>query len=75
MEFLFYGEGIFDNKNSSTDNTHAVLLVGYNTSGDVPYWIVKNSWSKRWGEDGYIRIKMEDGVGILGMNQYGLYPY
>lgn len=75
MEFLFYGEGIFDNKNSSTDNTHAVLLVGYNTSGEVPYWIVKNSWSERWGEDGYIRIKMEDGVGILGMNQYGLYPY
>lgn len=75
MEFLFYGEGIFDERETSKENTHAVLLVGYNTTNEVPYWIIKNSWSKKWGEDGYIRVKMEDGEGILGMNQYGLYPY
>ena len=75
MEFLFYGEGIFDHNETSKVNTHAVLLVGYNTTNEVPYWIIKNSWGKKWGEDGYIRVKMEDDVGILGMNQYGLYPY
>lgn len=33
---------------------HAVLLVGYGDdkiTGE-PYWLVKNSWSKYWGEDG-----------------------
>lgn len=75
MKFLFYGDGIFDCNECSKTNNHAVLLVGYDTTGDIPYWIVKNSWGEKWGEDGYIRIKMQDGDGILGMNQYGLYPY
>ena len=75
MKFLFYGEGIFDCEDCSKANNHAVLLVGYDTSGNIPYWIIKNSWGEKWGEDGYIRIKMKDGEGILGMNQYGLYPY
>tara|TARA_Y100000992_G_scaffold300777_1_gene270153 strand:+ start:8849 stop:9874 length:1026 start_codon:yes stop_codon:yes gene_type:complete len=75
MKFLFYGEGIFDCEECSTRNNHAVLLVGYELKDDVPYWIIKNSWGEKWGEDGYIRIKMTEGDGILGMNQYGVYPY
>ena len=75
MKFLFYGEGIFDCEECSTKNNHAVLLVGYEIDNDIPYWIVKNSWGEKWGENGYIRIKMIEGDGILGMNQYGLYPY
>lgn len=74
-DFLFYGSGIYDNSTASKINTHAVLLVGYNKTHEIPYWIVKNSWGEKWGEKGYIRVKMEDGDGILGMNQYGLFPY
>ena len=38
----------------------AVQLVGYGTdTKDGDYWIVRNSWGKYWGEDGFIRLRRE----------------
>ena len=52
-------------KSSSLKLDHAIQLVGYNTEGDVPYWIVRNSWTTDWGEDGFIYLKMgENTCGI-----------
>lgn len=66
--FRFYSEGVYKDKKCQTGPDfmdHAVLLVGYGTdkiTGE-DYWLVKNSWSKYWGEDGYIRMARTPGSG------------
>ncbi|XP_021934298.1 digestive cysteine proteinase 1 isoform X2 [Zootermopsis nevadensis] len=61
--FSFYSNGIYydpecGNKPDQLD--HAVLLVGYGTINGSPYWLVKNSWSNYWGNDGYILMSQKD---------------
>eukprot|EP00959_Pyramimonas_sp_CCMP1952_P035550 744431-Pyramimonas_sp.AAC.2 len=36
---------------------HAVLAVGFGWEDDVPYIVIRNSWTNEWGEGGYIRLK------------------
>ena len=68
-----YSSGILDNTSSQCPTSgmnHAVTMVGYghDDSQDKDYWIVKNSWGKNWGEDGYFRIRR--GTGCCGINCY-----
>jgi len=64
--WIFYSSGVFTGcakPGEDVDINHAVQLVGYGTdSRGGDYWIVRNSWSEDWGENGYIRIqKHSDG--------------
>ena len=54
--FYVYAYGVFNGPCNGLPN-HAVIIVGYNTTSDgVPYWIIRNSWGTRWGEQGYVRV-------------------
>ena len=49
--------GVFDGHCSSHQLNHGVLAVGYGTTeGGKDYWLIKNSWSTKWGCDGYFKL-------------------
>jgi len=53
----FYATGVFNGCNQTNpDLNHAVQLVGYGVEHGHNYWLVRNSWSPSWGEEGYIKI-------------------
>ncbi|XP_077135512.1 cathepsin O [Ranitomeya variabilis] len=67
-----YLGGIIQHHCSSGHSNHAVLVVGFDKSGDTPYWIVKNSWGKSWGIDGYVHVKM--GQNLCGIADFVTFP-
>ena len=63
--FQHYTSGVIDDPACGESIDHGVTIVGYTED----YLIIKNSWSTKWGEDGFGRIKfMEKGRGICGIN-------
>ncbi|CAL8086271.1 unnamed protein product [Calicophoron daubneyi] len=64
-----YKSGIIHPTAANCDKkiTHAVLAVGYGVEKNVPYWLIKNSYGRKWGENGYFRIYR--GGGTCGINK------
>ncbi|KAJ0171348.1 hypothetical protein K1T71_012898 [Dendrolimus kikuchii] len=61
--FSFYSNGVYyDPKcNNNIDGLdHAVLAVGYGVLNGQKYWLIKNSWSNMWGNDGYVLMSSKD---------------
>lgn len=54
--------------NSPRRMDHAVQVVGWNFDAPTPYWIVRNSWSASWGEEGFIYLAVgENTCGITNL--------
>lgn len=71
----FYSSGIFNADVCGEDIDHGVVVVGYDTTEN--FYRIKNSWSARWGEEGYMRLpittekEFTDGTcGILNRPSY-----
>ena len=61
MSFQLYDGGIYKpRKCSSTKLDHGVLVVGYGTEDGTDYWLMKNSWGRSWGMEGYFKIAAAD---------------
>jgi len=54
-----YVSGVFSD--CETALNHAVLAVGYGPDN----YLVKNSWTTKWGENGYIRLARANTCGVL----------
>jgi C1A family cysteine protease len=59
----FYANGVYyEPKCGNAENQldHAVLAVGYGIIDNQEYWLVKNSWSTYWGNDGYVLMSSKE---------------
>jgi cathepsin L len=75
--FQFYSSGVYyEPACSDKVLNHGVAIVGFGArerSGvKEDYYIVKNSWGKDWGEEGYIRMSRNrmNNCGIASMASY-----
>ncbi|XP_005078488.1 cathepsin R [Mesocricetus auratus] len=76
--FRFYNKGIYHEPNCSSDYvTHGILVVGYGFEGNETdgnnYWLIKNSWGKKWGLGGYMKIA-KDKNNHCGIASFARYP-
>lgn len=77
--FQFYKSGVYTGM-CGTKLDHGVLAVGFGTDNSTnnDYYLVKNSWGKTWGDNGYIKIakgeKYNSGSGQCGILLSASYP-
>jgi C1A family cysteine protease len=75
--FQSYSSGILDSPQCGTKLDHGVLIVGYGEENGKMYWLVKNSWSESWGDNGYIKIARSESTndpGICGIAMQPSFP-
>jgi C1A family cysteine protease len=75
--FQSYSSGVITTESCYTSLDHGVLIVGYGTEDGQDYWLVKNSWSSSWGDNGYVKIarsSSSNDAGICGIAMQPSFP-
>jgi C1A family cysteine protease len=75
--FQSYSSGILTAKDCGTNLDHGVLIVGYGTEKGQDYWLIKNSWSNTWGDNGYVKIARSSSTndpGVCGLAMNPSFP-
>lgn len=73
--FHQYSSGIFDDPTCGDQHNHATNVVGYGIENNTAYWLMRNSWGTGWGEQGYMRLAVQQtGNGICGIQMWPVYP-
>ncbi len=66
--FQAYTGGVFDEHTrlaGSNDVNHAVVIEGWDDTKGRGSWLLRNSWGKDWGDNGYMWIEYQcNGIGF-----------
>jgi cathepsin B len=65
MDLFTYEDGIYSHVTGDFAGGHAVYIVGWGEREGVKYWIVVNSWSDAWAQNGTFKI-------LRGQNECGI---
>ena len=58
-DFNDYKSGIYYKVNTElAEKDHAARLLGWGNENTIHYWMLSNSWSSKWGENGNFRMKI-----------------
>ncbi len=75
-DFFYYQSGVYKHVSGGIVGGHAVVVVGYD---DVDQsFLIRNSWSSDWGENGYFRISYDEVSPNSATNfatAYGVYTF
>ncbi|XP_058475619.1 cathepsin S-like [Solea solea] len=72
-KFVFYRHGVYMDRKCTHNVNHGVLAVGYGRDQGHDYWLVKNSWGVKYGEEGYIKMA-RNRHNQCGIALYACYP-
>ncbi|TKS88302.1 Cathepsin S [Collichthys lucidus] len=71
--FAFYHHGVYKDHTCTHHVNHGVLVVGYGRERGHDYWLVKNSWGTKYGDEGYIKMA-RNRHNQCGIALYASYP-
>lgn len=78
LTLFFYKFGVYNPWFCGTQVNHAVLAVGFDLDHSTPYYRVKNSWGKWWGQWGYFKIAIQkdnqNGTCNIAGSSHNFYP-
>jgi hypothetical protein len=72
--FQSYTSGVITGTACGTQLDHGVVAVGYNDAASPAYYLVRNSWGASWGDAGHVKIGIENGAGVCGIQLAASYP-
>ncbi|XP_063903579.1 cathepsin B-like cysteine proteinase 4 [Zophobas morio] len=65
-DFSFYKTGVYYHAYGAIRGRHSVKIIGWGVDNGLPYWLVANSWGKKWGGlGGFFKI-------LRGYNHCGI---
>lgn len=55
-DFVHYKSGVYTHQSGNALGGHAIKVIGYGTQDGQDYWLVQNSWTTTWGDNGLFKI-------------------
>lgn len=56
-DFMLYKSGVYVKTSDKETGAHVVSILGWGEENGTPYWLVKNSWNRQWGQHGFFKIR------------------